>query len=69
MITPEDLAGSLAYDARLVKGDTELEMVFQQAIKQLNGIAWERFRVKCEASSTQRLAARRRVAFVRRHKR
>ena len=57
--------GNLMY---LVIDDTELASVLYKAQLAVNAISWERFRLRHEAASQIRVMAKRRAAFVARHK-
>ena len=64
-----DVTKAIATVMDLVPDDQEVLNTLARCNVTLNAIAWDRFRARHEAASQAKRNARKRVAFVARHKR
>ncbi|HVC82129.1 MAG TPA: hypothetical protein VNL35_16685 [Chloroflexota bacterium] len=67
-LTPQALADAVEHLVKLADSDYEVVAVLARCREGLRAISWERFRIRCEHASQQKTAARRRNAFIARHK-
>lgn len=66
--TPQALADAVDHLVSLALGDPECAAPLANCREKLRAVSWERFRLRHEQLSRDQVLARRRAAFVRRHR-